>query len=423
LLVVVVGLACAKPRVVQGPAVSTAAAASSTANAAQPSPPPKAAPVASGSEPVVRIGAEFRYPSAILKDERAYWIDLPNEYESAANAQKHYPVLYLFDAERFFAAASATVKFMSQLGSIPEMIVVGIPSTEHRTRDMTPTHSLRGPHGESTQRGAKSGGGDAFLSSLQKELIPLVEATYRTMPYRLLAGHSLSGLFVLHAFLQDPASFHAIIAMDPSLWWDGHLLAKRASTSASLTKHLRNAVYVGTANHDAETNGGIGPKTATQSFARALQARGAPSFRTKLQAFEDENHGSVPLPSFYYGLSFTFDGYRMPKPESVEDPAAIVAHYRQFSEQRGATFDPPESAFSTVAYVLLFEHKKVDQAVAVLEENVKRHPASPLAHDYLGQAYLAKEDKVSAVRCFERVLQLKPGDQDAARQLESARGK
>lgn len=120
---------------------------------------------------------------------------------------------------------------MSQLGSIPETIVVGIPSTKQRTRDMTPTHSLKGPNGELTQRGAKSGGADAFLSSLQKELVPLIEAKYRTMPYRVLAGQSLTGLFALHALIQDPASFHAIIAMDPSLWWDGHLLAKRAATT------------------------------------------------------------------------------------------------------------------------------------------------------------------------------------------------
>jgi tetratricopeptide (TPR) repeat protein len=261
------------------------------------------------------------------------------------------------------------------------------------------------------------------LSSLQKELFPRIEAKYRTMPYRVLAGQSLSGLFALHAFIQDPASFHAVIAMDPSLWWDDHLLARRAATSASLTKNLHNSVYIGTANHDFEQDAGRGPKAATQAFSQALKSLPAPNLRSKLQAFEDENHGSVPFPSFYYGLSFTFDGYRVPTSDAVKDPATILAHYRQFSEQRGATFEPPEIAFATVAFLLLFEQKKVDQAVAVLEENAKRHPSSPQAHEYLGQAYLAKEDKASAIRCFERVLQLKPGDEATAQQLQSVRGK
>lgn len=45
-----------------------------------------ALPAASESEPVVRIGAKFRYTAAILQDERAYWVDLPDEYESGVNA-------------------------------------------------------------------------------------------------------------------------------------------------------------------------------------------------------------------------------------------------------------------------------------------------------------------------------------------------
>jgi tetratricopeptide (TPR) repeat protein len=110
----------------------------------------------------------------------------------------------------------------------------------------------------------------------------------------------------------------------------------------------------------------------------------------------------------------------MAAPNTVEDPAAIVAHYRQFSEKRGATFDPPEAAFSTVAFLLLFEKKKIDQAIAVLEENAKRHPLSPDAHEYLGEAYLAKNDKAAAVRSFERVLQLKPGDEGATQHLQKA---
>jgi cytochrome c-type biogenesis protein CcmH/NrfG len=61
-------------------------------------------------------------------------------------------------------------------------------------------------------------------------------------------------------------------------------------------------------------------------------------------------------------------------------------------------------------------------AIAVLEENARRHPSSPQAHEYLGQAYLAKEAKSSAIRCFERVPQLKPGDEAATQRSQSARG-
>jgi len=415
-LIVTLALSCANRRAVPESAVPASAATGAIASS--PLPPP-IAPVTTESEPVARFGAKFRYASAILEEERAYWVDLPEGYEAGPSAQAKYPVLYLLDAERFFAPACATVKFMSQLGTIPEMIVVGIPSTAERTRDMTPTHSLKGPNGESTQRGAKSGGADAFLSSMQKELIPHIEARYRAMPYRILVGHSMTGLFALHAFIQAPAFFHAIIAMDPSLWWDDQLLAKRAAATLSTAKGLRNSVYIGAAHQDTAGDG-KGPKAATQAFQRVIESLRSPTFRSKLHPFEDEDHQSVPFPSFYYGLSFTFSGYQL---QRAEDPAAIVAHYRQFSETRGAAFEPPEAAFAMVAYVLLFDQKKVDQAIAVLEENVKRHPYSPHAHQYLGEAYLAKEDKTAAIRCFERVLQLKPDDEEATKMLQSVRAK
>jgi predicted alpha/beta superfamily hydrolase len=374
---------------------------------------------ANAPEAVARLGAKSRYASAILKEEREYWVDLPDGYDARSGATSRYPVLYLLDAERFFAAAASTVKFMSQLGTIPEMIVVGIPSTKTRTRDMTPTHSLKGPNGEPTQRGATSGGADSFLSSLQTELISAIEARYRTMAYRVLVGHSLSGLFALHAFVQDPTLFHAVIAMDPSLWWDDQLLARRAATQLSSRKNLRNSVYIGTAKDTSASN--RSPKAATQAFYQAIRSLPSAHLRSKLQPFEDEDHQTVSLPSFYYGLSFIFEHYAVPPDDAVSDPAALVAHYRQFSEKRGVVFEPPEAAFAMVAWVLLFDQKKVDEAILVLEENVRRHPSSPQAHDYLGQAYLAKGDKAAAIRSFERVLQLKPGDEDATEQLKNLR--
>ena len=410
-------VSCGKRGAISESRTATTAAENTTQIGAGPSPTTPTA-AANEPEPVARLGAKFRYASAILEEEREYWVDLPEKYDVRPDAGKRYPVLYLLDAERFFAQAAATVKFMSQLGTIPDMIVVAIPSTKARTRDMTPTHSLKGPNGEPMPRLAKSGGADAFLSSLQAELISTVEARYRTMPYRVLVGHSHTGLFALHAFVQNPALFQAIIAVDPSLWWDDQLLARRAATQLANRKDLLNSVYIGTA---ALTEKQPAPKAATHAFYRAIRSAPSPDFRSKLQSFADEDHQTVPFPSFYYGLLFTFEHYAVLRGEAVNDAASLIAHYRRFSEKRGVVFEPPEAAFAMVAWLLLFDQKKVEEAIGVLEENVRRHPSSPEAHAYLGQAYLAKGDKHAAIRSFEHVLKLKPGDEDAAQQLKNLR--
>ena len=59
-----------------------------------------------------------------------------------------------------------------------------------------------------------------FLEFIEKELIPWTEATYRTVPFRMLAGHSAGGNFALHAMRMKPTLFQAIIAASPWLAWD-----------------------------------------------------------------------------------------------------------------------------------------------------------------------------------------------------------
>jgi predicted alpha/beta superfamily hydrolase len=49
-----------------------------------------------------------------------------------------------------------------------------------------------------------AGGADSFLRFIREELLPEVDRKYRTAPFRILMGHSLGGLFALHAFSRSP---------------------------------------------------------------------------------------------------------------------------------------------------------------------------------------------------------------------------
>ncbi len=69
---------------------------------------------------------------------------------------------------------------------------------------------------------------DRFLQFLKQDLIPWTEAQYRTQPFRILVGHSLTGLFTLHTFLNSPDTFNAYLALSPALWWDDEALMQEA---------------------------------------------------------------------------------------------------------------------------------------------------------------------------------------------------
>jgi predicted alpha/beta superfamily hydrolase len=65
-----------------------------------------------------------------------------------------------------------------------------------------------------------TGGNDAFLSFIIDELKPAIAKATQVDPGRqALFGHSLGGLFVLHALFSRSDAFDTFIAGSPSIWW------------------------------------------------------------------------------------------------------------------------------------------------------------------------------------------------------------
>jgi predicted alpha/beta superfamily hydrolase len=163
-----------------------------------------------GQTPQVNDTAtRLAFKSEVLGEERVVLVRTPPRY---ARGSERYPVLYLTDGDAHILHTSATVEFLARNGRMPEMIVVGITNTD-RTRDLTPTQAFDDAQ---TNPPRKSGGADKFLKFIETELVPLVESRYRTQPYRIFAGHSLGGLFAVHAMLARPDLFNALIADRPS---------------------------------------------------------------------------------------------------------------------------------------------------------------------------------------------------------------
>jgi predicted alpha/beta superfamily hydrolase len=128
------------------------------------------------------------------------------------------------------------------------VIVVGVPNTVRR-RDLTgptrvKTDSAIAPH---------IGGSAAFRRFWQDELVPVIDAHYRTTPERAIVGESLAGLFVVETFLREPAIFDHYIAFDPSLWWNHGALVDSATAllaagKAAIAQH--RTLYIAASRDD-----------------------------------------------------------------------------------------------------------------------------------------------------------------------------
>lgn len=125
---------------------------------------------------------------------------VPNGGNALLSAQK-YPVVYLLDGNRHFQSVVGIIQQFSQVNGntlCPEMIVVGIPDTV-RERDLTPTKPGDDPFLKELGPLRATGGGDAFLSFMEKELMLYVNSKYLAQPYKILIGHSSGGLTVMNA--------------------------------------------------------------------------------------------------------------------------------------------------------------------------------------------------------------------------------
>jgi uncharacterized protein len=174
----------------------------------------------------VAAGERLTLQSKVLGEERTVSVTLPASY---ARSTQRYPVLYLTDAQWQFDQTRSTANFLSRNGLIPEMIIVGVANTD-RTRDLYATRADFKQNGR-TIPFPTSGNADQFLEFFEKELIPWVESRYRTMPLRIVAGHSAGGNFAMHTMRMRPELFQAVIAASPWLSWTIARSLRRLSLS------------------------------------------------------------------------------------------------------------------------------------------------------------------------------------------------
>ncbi len=95
--------------------------------------------------------------------------------------------------------------------------------------------------------------------------------------------------------------------------------------------------------------------------------------------------------------------------------AGVQAFYKmKQADEGGYVFK--EKEFNTLGYVFLF-YKKVDEAIAVFELNVKEYPESWNVYDSLGEAYMVAESYDKAIKYYETALKMNPEAESAQKAL------
>lgn len=349
----------------------------------------------------ITIGTVDTIYSKILNEKRAIQVHVPD-----GDKTQHYPVLYVLDGESHFQSAVAITEQLS--GVLPPMIVVGIVNTV-RQRDLTPTKTDN-----------NTGGGESFITFIEKELIPYIDSKYPASSYRIFSGHSLGGLTAINAFFNHTKLFNAYIALDPSLWWENQQWIKKNESELPKKDFTNKTLFVGIANNIPigldtvsvlKSNDPIsGVTRAVIPFVHNLRDQKPKGLRWTSKFYPTERHGTVELVAEYDALRYLFDFYQfrtsqfIGHPELNED-SVLASHYKMVSERMGYTVKPSEDLINELAYDCMGRHK-LDVAYKLFKRNTENHPESSNAYDSLGDYYVAAGDKPKAIEAFKRSLSL-----------------
>jgi predicted alpha/beta superfamily hydrolase len=145
----------------------------------------------------ISMGKLETLKSETLNQQRSLFVRLPPSY---TQSKKAYPVLYLLDANRFFTGnvyqeAVTLVSRLEEVNDIPELIVVGIQSDQWYKDVVTEAKP--------------------FETYISHEVVDYIENKYRTLPNRILMGHSYAGAFVSGAIPDESKTFDLHLALSP----------------------------------------------------------------------------------------------------------------------------------------------------------------------------------------------------------------
>jgi hypothetical protein len=229
--------------------------------------------------------------------------------------------IFVSDGNGLFGLVVDTIRLMQIPALLPSMLVVGIgypgadtvaDTIDIRVRDLTPTCWSAYPH---------SGGADKFLSFIGETLLDWVARRFPSaLASTIYFGHSLGGLFGVHALLGARPSFSHSIISSPSLFWDRYVIVDRERQRAETARDLPAHAFFGIGALETDEGrrmegehlppGHPRKPPAThldmvddlRRFTEALLSRRYENFDMGMVVYPDEFHATVAAAVLSHGL-------------------------------------------------------------------------------------------------------------------------
>ena len=145
------------------------------------------------------------FSSYKLGETRRLKIQLPRDYET--NTEKSYPIVIVLDANYLLEPVAGNVDYFGYWEDMPEALVVGIMQGDDRYDDC---------YYDDTNFMPADKGAD-FFEFIGMELVPFIDANFRTAKFTIAVGHDLTASYINYYLFKDPPLFNGYIALSPDL--------------------------------------------------------------------------------------------------------------------------------------------------------------------------------------------------------------
>ena len=225
---------------------------------------------------------------------------IPGGAHTYAKGDERYPVLYLTDADLLFGIAANVARLSQLTGELPDFIIAGIAYGVYETDERN--HRARDYLAEVPPDRGWRPGAEQFLGFLRTELVPYINANFRTDPSQLaLWGTSFGGNFGLYALFHPQPLFNRFVISSPSLDWPDRWAFRYEAAYAEAHSDLQARVFLSVG--DSEWEGATEP---FEEFTAILKGRQYPSLSRHKVIEPGEWHQSMPAAVFAKSLQYIF---------------------------------------------------------------------------------------------------------------------
>ena len=335
--------------------------------------------------------------SVKLDEKREISIYLPSSYEK--NKEKKYPLLLLMDGHYLFDAFTGALTYGIYWDELPEMIIVGInqSTADQRERDVT----ISPEDGLPIDKGAK------FYEFLTTELLPGIQKDYRIAPFRIIAGHEITGSYINLFLYNNKPLFNAYIALSPEL--DENMEARVAEQLSKIKSPV--FYYQSVADGDLKTT-----QSAVAALDTNIKAITNTNLFYKFDSFKNTSHYAAVLYAIPNALYHLFSIY--PPISTSEYKEKIVTLKSDYTDYLSKKYDIIQNTYGIKIPIRLNDFKAIEAAIIKNEDFNEleklaqlantNYPKAMLGEYYVALYYEKKGDIKRAAKSYQTAYTMEP---------------